>query len=293
MKTRTEPSPAEQAALMPTRGLGNVTRLYSVNDVEIRAQGGDSTLVEFYGHASVTNKPYEMYGGPDRGGWNETVDRGAFTKTLGETPDVAFLVNHAGMTLARTKAGTLTLAEDSIGLEVKATLDTRVSVVNDLTILMQSRNLDEMSFAFRTIRQKWLDALGEEVPWWDMSGVDRHMVELSLHKGDVSVVNYGANPFTDASMPSARAFATAMRELRAGVPLSNVALATLHQVLDLISGADDNLDDAQEILAGLMNVPNPDEPEPDAEDLRAKPEIVQARYADLRTLLDKRQPISI
>lgn len=196
--TMTEPSAAERAALETIRGASNTlaSRDFVVEDLEVRAPADGSHIAEFYGHASVTNKPYEMYGGPDAGGWNETVDRGAFKKTLADNADVPFKVNHEGMTLARTKAGTMSLREDATGLEVKAQLDTRVSVVNDLVHLMDAGNIDEMSFAFRVRKQEWLNADGESVPWWDMSGIDRHLQELDIHKGDVSVVNYGASPHT-------------------------------------------------------------------------------------------------
>lgn len=206
---KTEPTGAERAAIESKRGLGKIDRLYEVEGIEVRAAQEGSTLVDFYGHAAVTAKGYEMYGGPEKGGWVEYIDRGAFKKTLSEKPDVAFLINHTGMTLARTKAGTLSLREDSVGLETKAELDTRVSLVNDLVLLMEAGNLDEMSFAFRVIRQKWLDVDGEEVPWWDLAGIERHITEVSIDKGDVSVVNYGANPFTDAAF---RSFADVVRE---------------------------------------------------------------------------------
>lgn len=191
---------SERNALEGTRGLCLVQRDYAVEGIEVRAGKEGSTLVDFYGHASVTGKPYEMYGGPDKGGWNETMVPGAFKRTLRQKPDVAFLINHDGLTLARTKAGTLQLAEDEIGLEVKAQLDTRVSIVNDLVLLMEAKNIDEMSFAFRVEKQKWLTRDGEEVPWWDLDGVDRQVTEVNIHKGDVSAVNYGANPFTDAAL---------------------------------------------------------------------------------------------
>jgi HK97 family phage prohead protease len=211
--TMTEPQGAERAQLEAKRGLAPVRREYAVEGCEMRAASEpDSTIVNFYGHASVTNKGYDMYGGPDKGGWTEYVDKGSFKKTLGEKPDVAFLLNHAGLTLARTKAGTLQLAEDTVGLETKAQLDTRVSAVNDMVVLMEQGNLDEMSFAFRVMRQKWLNVEGEEVPWWDMAGVERHITEVSLQKGDVSVVNYGANPHTDAAL---RSLDEALRELTA------------------------------------------------------------------------------
>lgn len=190
-------------ALEAKRGLTAETRRdFAVSDLEVRVPDDGSHHASFYGHAAVIAKPYEMYGGPDRGGWNETVDRGAFKRTLNASPDVPFKVNHEGMNLARTTAGNLHLREDAIGLEVTAELDTRVSVVNDLVLLMGAGNINEMSFAFRVKKQTWLDASGEEVPWWDMTGIDRHLQELDIHKGDVSVVNYGANPFTDAQLRS-------------------------------------------------------------------------------------------
>lgn len=199
--TITEPSAAERAALETLRGATAelATRDYVVSDLQVRAPQDDSPYAEFYGHASVTNKAYEMYGGPDKGGWNETVSKGAFRKTLSDNPDVPFKINHEGMTLARTVAGNLHLREDTTGLEVKASLDTRVSVVNDLVLLMEGGNIDEMSFAFRIRKQRWLDVDGEEVPWWDLSGIDRFLDELDIHKGDVSVVNYGANPHTSGA----------------------------------------------------------------------------------------------
>jgi HK97 family phage prohead protease len=201
--TKTEPVSAERAVLESKRGLGASTRLYPVTGIEIRAdEDAESTKLHFEGHASVTGRAYDMYGGRDKGGWSEIVDPGAFKKTLSEKPDVAFLVNHKGLTLARTKAGSLRLSEDKIGLAVDADLDKRVSIVNDISVLMEGGELDEMSFAFRIVKQKWLDVDGEEVPWWDMAGIERHLVELNLNKGDVSVVNYGANPFTDATLRS-------------------------------------------------------------------------------------------
>lgn len=204
---------AEKARLAPLRGASKAGRNYSVGNVELREAEDGSTKVKFYGHASVTAKGYDMYGGPEKGGWTEFVDPGAFKKTLSEKPDVAFLANHGGLTLARTTAGSLALSEDDIGLEVHATLDKRVTVANDVAILIEGGELNEMSFAFRVMRQVWRDADGEEVPWWDLSGVERHLTEVSIHKGDVSIVNYGANPYTDATLRSLEEQA----ELRAAI----------------------------------------------------------------------------
>ncbi len=248
--TITQPDAAELARLAPTRGLGAVQRQYAVSDIEVRAADGDSTLVNFKGHASVTGRAYPMYGGPDKGGWDETITPGAFTQTLSEKPDVAFLLNHGGMTLARTKSGTLELVEDNVGLAVKASLDTRQSVVNDITVAMQRGDLDEMSFAFRVKADEWRNAEGEPVEWWDMSGVTRSINEVTIDHGDVSVVNYGANPFTTASL----------RDIK------NIAMADPELVNELI-----------EHLRGLL---------PEAEPTV----VASSYYADLATLHARRQP---
>jgi len=114
----------------------------------------------------------------------ETIARGAFRKTLTEIPDVRLLVNHDGLPLARTKNGTMTLIEDDIGLRFEAELaDTQEA--RDLHALIARGDVDQMSFAFRVIRQKWSD--------------DRKMrtlTEVSLADGDVSVVTYPAYPET-------------------------------------------------------------------------------------------------
>jgi HK97 family phage prohead protease len=242
------------------RNIGEALRKFAVSDVEVRAKDDGSSLVDFYGHASVTKVPFEMYGGPDKGGWNEIVDAGAFAKTLDDNADVVFKVNHEGYALARTKNGSLSLAEDKVGLEVKAELDTRISVVNDITLLMQSGVLDEMSMAFRVIRQKWLDAEGEEVPWWDLAGIERHLVEVSLNKGDVSVVNYGANPFTDAGLRS----------------LDDSTLRSVHEQ----TGA----------LLAARGVPGAASAA--VIDVASTPVIVPpSYYADLASMHDRRQPV--
>ena len=111
-----------------------------------------------------------------------------------------------------------------------------------------------MSFGFRVVRQEWS-------PDWSQ----RDLVEVNLDRGDVSAVNFGANP--DTMVGVQRAFRSARPaelhrmavELRAGATLSAATMATLSQVLDLIATADDAVDAAQPLLADLMGVPNPDD----------------------------------
>jgi HK97 family phage prohead protease len=161
--------------------------------VELRAKpdgsGGDT--LTFTGYACVTEQGYEMEDW--LGAYTEVVRQGAFTKTLSEGADVPFLVNHGGLTLARTKSGTLRLAEDDTGLHTEADLDPSSPHVQALRSAMDRGDVDEMSFGFWVTRQQWS-------PDYDQ----RDILEVRLHKGDVSVVNYGANPNTAGAQLNAR-----------------------------------------------------------------------------------------
>ncbi|WP_051966893.1 HK97 family phage prohead protease [Kitasatospora mediocidica] len=149
--------------------------------------GTGGEVLRFEGYASVTEVGYEMQDwlGP----FTEVVRAGAFTRTLAENADVPFLLNHAGMTLARTKSGTLRLAEDSTGLHVEADLDPANPDVQGLRSAMSRRDLDEMSFGFWVRSQQWSPDYSQ-----------RDILDVDLDHGDVSVVNYGANPATSAQM---------------------------------------------------------------------------------------------
>ncbi|WP_371646486.1 HK97 family phage prohead protease [Streptomyces mirabilis] len=168
-------------------------RALPFRDVELRAKpdgsGGDA--LTFSGYACITEVGYEMEDW--LGSFTEVVRAGAFTKTLAENADVPFLVNHAGLTLARTKSGTMRLAEDDTGLHTEAELDPASPHVQALRSAMDRGDVDEMSFGFWITRQQWS-------PDFDQ----RDILEVSLNKGDVSVVNYGANPNTAGATLNSR-----------------------------------------------------------------------------------------
>lgn len=217
------------------------------------------------GYACVTGTPYDM------GWYTEQVNRGAFAKTLSESPDVQLLINHAGLPLARTKSGTLQLLEDNKGLKVDADLDPEDPDVASLSRKMKRLDIDQMSFAFRAIRQEW-----------DEDYTARQIMECDINRGDVSVVNQGANPNTSVSvraedalmalrhaghlgfleaMLDMRRYAGLPKEHRAGATLSAATVEVLTTILNLCATADEAMDQAQPILAELMGVDNPDEDE--------------------------------
>jgi HK97 family phage prohead protease len=158
-----------------------ITRAHTFDGVELRDSG--SGLLTFTGYASVFSRSYEVY--DQFGPFWETMEPGAFRDSLAQGADVPFKINHAGMTLARTKSGTMTLAEDSHGLHVEAQLDPRNSEVQNLRSAMERGDIDEMSFAFRATHDTWSDDWSQR----SITGAD-------INKGDVSAVNYGASPFT-------------------------------------------------------------------------------------------------
>lgn len=164
--------------------------------VEFRSEDEDTFTIE--GYASTFDE-YEMYGGPANYGWIERIDPGAFDKTLREKPDLHLLINHAGTPLARTKSGTCRLEADEHGLKVVSTLDKRDPEAMGIFVKMERGDMDEMSFAFRVKAQEWRAADGFE----DDNQSYRTITEVSLHKGDVSIVNWGANDTTSVGIRSA------------------------------------------------------------------------------------------
>lgn len=161
---------------------GTVRRAYPVQ-MEVRAKAGKTGVSTIEGYASVTESPFEMWDwlGP----YSEVVRTGAFAKTLAENPQVQLLLNHGGLAMAYTKAGTLRLSEDTTGLHMEADVSTKRHDVSDMLAALDEQSVDEMSFAFRVTRQQWS-------PDYDQ----RDILEVDLHRGDVSVVNFGANPAT-------------------------------------------------------------------------------------------------
>ena len=232
------------------------TRSVAMGDFELREapNGTGGTVLNFEGYASVTESGYEMRDmfGP----YTEVVRAGAFTKTLAEGADVAFLVNHEGISLARTKSGTMTLAEDSTGLLSAAQFDPASPAVQVLRSAIDRGDIDEMSFAFRVTRQQWS-------PDYEQ----RDITEVDINKGDVSAVNYGANPATGGTVSlrhqlpedlTVRALAKLFTELRSG-ERTDESEAALSALLRLAPDADEAAVAA--VVTDLLGQPEP-EPEP-------------------------------
>jgi HK97 family phage prohead protease len=148
--------------------------------LEVRATPDGGAILE--GYATVYNYAYDLGGGPSQGGFTEIIASGAAAKSAGEA-DVRLLVNHDGIPLARTKSGTMTLQSDDIGLRVTAQLDPTNPMAASLRSAMERGDMDQMSFAFKVIRDSW-----------DSQYNVRTIHEVKLF--DVSAVTFPANPAT-------------------------------------------------------------------------------------------------
>jgi hypothetical protein len=205
-------------------------RTFTIKNVEAR-QAEDGTM-RLSGYAAVFNEdsvPLPFL---------ERIAPGAFRKTLTETPDVRLLINHEGLPLARTKNGTLRLTEDEAGLYMDADLpDTQAA--RDLYTLVERGDVDQMSFAFRVIRQKWNEDRSRRV-----------LTELSLSDGDVSVVTYPAYPTT--TVEAREQLKAAMQAVKEGRDISPETMLVLENIFSDLSEGHEYIMKAAQIMSEFM-----------------------------------------
>lgn len=152
----------------------------------------DANRLHYLGVASVVETPYEVYDffGP----YTEVVAADAFNNSLMRTDlDVPLVLAHDSLRrIARTTNGSLLLSMSEEGLVVDAPdLDPDDVDVAYIVPKLRSGLVDEMSFAFR------IDA-GEWSPDWTQFRI----TQADIHRGDVAIVGYGANPATHGGLRS-------------------------------------------------------------------------------------------
>jgi HK97 family phage prohead protease len=179
------------------------TRRITFNDFELRAavEGNGMT---FSGYAAVFNSDSEPLP------FIERIMPGAFAKSLKSRNNIRMYMNHdSSMLLATTRAKTMRLVEDSKGLFVEADLpDTTVG--RDLSVLMQRKDVDSMSFGF-TVPQG-----GDR---WSDDGMTRELRQIKLYEVSV-VTGFPAYAATSAQVRSFDALA-----IRTGIDADQLAVA--------------------------------------------------------------------
>ena len=204
---------------------------YRAYPVELRVDQDGDDPPKLEGYAAVFDSPSEDMG------FTEIIRPGAFKKTLKEG-DVRALWNHnPDYVLGRTKSGTLTLAEDDKGLSMQA-IPPATTWAKDLLTTIERGDVDQMSFGFRTVRDKW-----------DHDNNKRELIELELF--DVSPVTFPAYTQTSVQV-------RALQE--AGIDDEGLdrIFTRLQRDLDLTDSDRDLIKATQEILSScLESAPDP------------------------------------
>lgn len=170
-------------------------RTAATGHLALRESAAAPGLLTFEGYASVYEQPYDMWDvfGP----YTETVSRGAGAVSLARADlDVPLVLDHVSLRrIARTTTGTLKLTETPQGLHVLADqLDPEDVDVAYVAPKIRAGLIDEMSFAFRIVTGTWSPDFTE------------YRIEAyDIHRGDVAIVGYGANPATTAALRQAPA----------------------------------------------------------------------------------------
>lgn len=167
------------------------------------------------GYAAVFNSPSEILFEWEQGRFRELIAPGAFTKTLREQ-NVPLLVNHEGLPLATTRAGTLMLTQDEHGLRYEAALDMSDPDVQRLVPKMRRNDVNKASFGFFGVRESWNDKTKPRT---------RTVLEARLH--DVAIVARPAYQETESKIRKqladdnldAESIAEMLVRLRLGLPL--------------------------------------------------------------------------
>lgn len=153
---------------------------------EIRAKSdGEGRMVK--GYAALFDNKTEI------AGFEEVIERGAFSDALGGS-DIHALYNHSyNMVLGRMKSGTLRVKEDDKGLAVEIDLpDTQQA--RDLEALMARGDVDQMSFQF--------SMRGGVEEWDDTQEPPLRTIKRVGELFDVTVCPRGAYPETSCALRS-------------------------------------------------------------------------------------------
>ncbi len=130
---------------------------------QTRAADGGDLYIE--GYFSVFDSPYELWEGA-----TEIIKPGSFSGCLNQ--DVRALINHdTTLVLGRTKAGTLTLKQDSRGLWGSVKINREDGDALNVYARVQRGDVNQCSFGFDIKRETFVD-LGNNRYRWEIEEVD-------------------------------------------------------------------------------------------------------------------------
>ena len=207
-----------------------IERRQVVRDLEIREQGDGMTL---RGYAAVFNSPSQPLP------FIETIAPGAFKASLDSRNDVKLLWNHdTGTVLGSTRAGTMTMVEDSHGLLIEAKLpDTQAG--RDLATLIKRGDVNAFSFGFR------VPAGGDEWP----SADQRILKRVNIF--EASVVAFPAYTATQGTA-SVRAMTELRNKIQQLAEMRNVSAEELTDALLALEAGDELTEEQGELLTDTL-----------------------------------------
>lgn len=223
------------------------------------------SVVHTSGFFTIYERAYPMW--DIYGEYEEVVLRGSGRQSLASNPDVAFLINHTGMTMARTTNGTLELEERNEGGWHDAWLNPERRDVSDFLIALRDRDIDQMSYAFM---------IPEDAGLWSDDFTRFEIARWDIDRGDVSGVNYGANPYTDIAARTAEVLNDIDHLPRGALRAAADRLIERSDGADLFARGGRVEGQAVREQRERIEVSGPpsDKPEPDTE---ADPEAVETR----------------
>lgn len=164
------------------KNIDDAERRFVVELVELREEG-EQKFIEGYA--------YKVGSIADLGGFTEEIAQNAASEVLND--DVRGLFNHeANLVLGRTKAGTMTLTEDSVGLRYSIKYNPNDPDHVKVAEKIKRGDVSQSSFAFRVKDDKWETRNGKE-----------HRTVVKFKRLiDVSPVTYPAYPDATVGMRS-------------------------------------------------------------------------------------------
>lgn len=208
----------------------------------------------FVGYAAKFNSRSE-----NLGGFTEVIEPGAFARSLKSRNDVKLLVNHdTGRVLASTRAKTMRLVEDNVGLRVEADLP-NTSDGRDMAELLKRGDLSSMSFGFNVIKDSW-----------STDGTERTLKSVRLF--EVSIVAFPAYAATEATV----------RGLDKVAQRTSVDADQLADVMLKIEEGSDLTTEQAELIKSVA-----DKLAPRSEEPQAEPSLLSIKQKQLDLLLKR------
>lgn len=230
-------------------------RYFKPGDLEVRALA-DTNEITVSGAPIQYAVSYRVV--DPWGEFEERIHAGSATELLARGVDCRLLLNHDGLPMARTTAGTMDLWDTDAALRFKAGLDARQQLANDFAIAIERQDITQMSVGMIVGQDEW----GEE------DGMETRDIFALNDLLDVSGVTYPASPSTSIEVAHRMAMRVPVESRarlrqfyldgRAGKTLAPERFEALRSMLDADADADIDPGDDTQTPDGTGRLGHPD-----------------------------------